>query len=157
MGDYIPAKLNFDESENLLAMIPTTDYSGHLIFFFENGKAAKVPLKAYETKTNRKKLANAYSSKSPLIKVIYINDDCNILLRSSSGHAILFNSAMILPKATRDTQGIQVMNLKKNSVLESAVTISAEQVSDYEKYTVKSIPASGKPAKELGDSNQLTL
>lgn len=157
MGDYIPAKLNFDGSENLLAMIPTTDYSGHLIFFFENGKAAKVPLKAYETKTNRKKLANAYSSKSPLIKVIYINDDCNILLRSSSGHAILFNSAMILPKATRDTQGIQVMNLKKNAVLESAVTISAEQVSDYEKYTVKSIPASGKPAKELGDSNQLTL
>ena len=157
MGDYIPAKLSFDEGENLKTLVPTSDYSGHMIFFFENGKAAKVPLKSYETKTNRKKLANAYSAKSPLIAALFIGEDCDIILRSSSGHALVFNTAMMLPKATRDSQGIQVMTLRKNAVLASAQIILPENSEQLEKYRSKNIPAAGKPAKELGDSNQLSF
>ena len=156
MGDYIPAKLSFDSEESLKAMIPTTDYEGYVMFFFENGKAAKVPLKAYETKTNRKKLANAYSSKSPLVRILYISEDCEILLRSSKGNALLFNTAMILPKSTRDSQGVQVITLRAKAVLESAEIVT-DNLSELEKYRSKNIPAAGKPAKELGDSNQLKL
>lgn len=160
MGDYIPAKLGFDEGENLRTLIPTTDYSGYIIFFFENGKAAKIPVKAYETKTNRKKLAKAYSDKSPLIAAVFVADDCDILLRSSSGHALLFNTAMLLPKTTRDSQGVQVMTLRKKALLASADVFESaneDEKDTFEKYRSKTIPAAGKPAKELGDTNQLTL
>ena len=157
MGDYIPAKLSFEENENLTAMFPTTDYSGYMMFFFENGKAAKVPMKAYETKTNRKKLAKAYSAKSPLIAAIFISDDCDILLRSSTGHALVFNTAMILPKTTRDSQGVQVMTMRKKGILASAAIITDEEREGLEKYRSKSVPAAGKPAKELGETNQLTF
>ena len=157
MGDYVPAKLGFDEGENLRTLIPTTDYSGYIVFFFENGKAAKVPLKSYETKTNRRKLANAYSDKSPLVAAVYVGDDCDILLRSSSGHTLMFNTAMLLPKATRDSQGVQIMNLRKKAVLASASAVGDDERDNFEKYRSKSVPAAGKPAKELGDTNQLTL
>ena len=157
MGDYIPAKLSFDEGENLKTLVPTTDYSGYIIFFFENGKAAKVPMQSYATKTNRKKLAKAYSDKSPLVSAVFVAEDVNILLRSTSGHALVFNTGMILPKSTRDSQGVQVMNLRKNALLASAEIISPEALPELEKYRSKSVPAAGKPAKELGDTNQLTL
>ncbi|MDE6797347.1 MAG: topoisomerase IV [Ruminococcus sp.] len=154
MGDYIPAKLSFSEDETLKTLIPTTDYSGYIIFFFENGKATKVPLNAYETKTNRKKLTKAYSDKSPLVEILFIPEDCDILVRSSGGHTILFNTSEILPKTTRDSQGVQIMTLKRNNVLASVERVTD---SEYEKYRVKSIPSSGKQAKELGDINQLKL
>ena len=157
MGDYIPAKLNFDEGENLRMLLPTTDYSGHVIFFFENGKAAKIPMKSYETKTNRKKLQKAYSDKSPLSAIIFTAEDVDILLRTSTGHALVFNTAMILPKNTRDSQGVQVITLRKNAVLTSAAIISEEEAPEFEKYRAKAVPAAGKPAKELGDSNQLSF
>ncbi len=157
MGDYIPAKLGFDDGENLKTLIPTTDYSGYVVFFYENGKAAKVPVKSYETKTNRKKLAKAYSDKSPLVAAVFVGDDCDILMRSSSGHTLLFNTALILPKSTRDSQGVQVMNLRKKAVLSSAAAVIPEETEQYEKYRTKSVPAAGKPAKELGDTNQLML
>ncbi|MDE6834501.1 MAG: topoisomerase IV, partial [Ruminococcus sp.] len=154
IGDYIPAKLSFSEDETLRTLIPTTDYSGYMMFFFENGKGAKIPLSAYETKTNRKKLTKAYSDKSLLVEAIFIQEDCDILVRSSSGHTILFNTSEIQPKTTRDSQGVQLMNLKKNSVLASAEKVTGDGL---EKYRVKSIPSSGKQAKELGDVNQLEL
>lgn len=157
MGDYIPAKLGFDENENVKTLVTTTDYSGYVIFFFENGKVAKVPMKAYETKTNRKKLANAYSEKSPLIDALYITEDCDIILKSTSGHALVFNSAMLLPKATKNSQGVQVMTLRKKALLASAEIIKPENSEELEKYRSKNIPAAGKPAKELGDSNQLSF
>ena len=157
MDDYIPAKLSFDDGEGLKMVVPTIDYSGYVIFFFENGKAAKVPLKSYETKTNRKKLANAYSSKSPLIAALFIPEDTDILLRTTSGHALVFNTGMILPKSTRDSQGVQVITLRKKATLSSASLISPEELPEFEKYRSKSVPAAGKPAKELGDSNQLTF
>ena len=157
MGDYIPAKLSFDENEGLKTLVPTTDYSGYIVFFFENGKAAKVPMKSYETKTNRKKLANAYSAKSPLVAALFVGEDADILLRTSSGHALVFNTGMILPKSTRDSQGVQVINLRKKAVLSAASIITQEELPELEKYRAKSVPAAGKPAKELGDSNQLTF
>ena len=144
MGDYIPAKLSFSEDETLKTLIPTTDYSGYIIFFFENGKATKVPLNAYETKTNRKKLTKAYSDKSPLVEILFIPEDCDILVRSSGGHTILFNTSEILPKTTRDSQGVQIMTLKRNNVLASVERVTD---SEYEKYRVKSIPSSVKQAK----------
>lgn len=155
LGDYIPAKLSFDEGENLKCLVPTSDYSGYMIFVFENGKVAKVPLKSYETKTNRKKLAKAFSDKSPLITAIFTAEDSDILLKTSSGHALVFNTGMILPKTTRDSQGVQVINLRKKAVLESAEIVPAEAMAELEKYRAKSVPSAGKPAKELGDSNQL--
>ena len=155
MGDYIPAKLSFDEGENVRCLVPTTDYSGHMVFFFENGKAAKVPMKSYETKTNRKKLAKAFSEKSPLVAAIFVQEEADILLRTSSGHALLFNTGMILPKSTRDSQGVQVINLRKNAILEYAGIVSGDMAEQVEKYRAKAVPAAGKPAKELGDSNQL--
>ena len=154
IGDYIPAKLSFSEEEALKELVPTIDYSGYVIFFFENGKATKVPLKVYETKTNRKKLTKAYSDKSPLVKIMFIGEDCDILVRSSGGYTILFNTAEILPKTTRDSQGVQVISLRKNNVL---ATVEKVTDNEYEKYRVKSIPSSGKQAKELGDTNQLSL
>lgn len=155
LGDYIPTKLGFGEDENLKTLVPTTDYSGYMIFFFENGKAAKVPLNSYETKTNRKKLANAYSSKSPLVAALFISEDCDVLLRSSSGHALVFNTAMMLPKATRDSQGVQAMTLRKNAVLSSAEVVVPEDEETLGKYRSKNIPAAGNSAKDLGDTNQL--
>ena len=155
MGDYIPAKLAFDENENLKTLVPTTDYSGYVIFFFENGKAAKVPLKSYETKTNRKKLANAYSSKCPLVAAIFTAEVKDVLLRTTSGHALVFNTGMILPKATRDSQGVQVVTLRKNALLASAEIVEGEQLTELSKYRAKSVPSAGKPAKELGETNQL--
>lgn len=157
MGDYIPAKLGFDEGESLKTLVPTTDYSGYMMFFFENGKAAKVPMNAYETKTNRRKLTKAYSDKSPLVSALFIAEDCDILLRTSNGQALLFNTAEILTKSTRDTQGVQIVNLKKNTVLSSAETVSAENAPELEKYRAKSLPASPKTAKNLGDTNQLSF
>lgn len=155
MGDYLPAKLSFDENETLKMLIPTTDYSGYIIFFFENGKASKIPLKSYETKTNRKKLMKAYSDKSPLVDAVFIQENCDILLKTSSGHALIFNTEMISAKTTRDSQGVQVINLKKNAILASAEKINNN--TGFEKYYTKNIPSSGKLAKELGDANQLSL
>lgn len=152
IGDYIPAKLSFEEDESLKILVPTVNYDGYMIFFFENGKATKVPLNTYETKTNRKKLTKAYSDKSPLVDAIYIPDDCEILLRSSNGHALVFNTSLLTAKTTRDSQGVQVMSLRKNAILASAEKVSDE---DYEKFSVKNIPSAGKQAKELGDANQL--
>lgn len=154
IGDYIPAKLSFDEDEKLKVLVPTINYDGYMIFFFENGKATKVPLNAYETKTNRKKLTKAYSDKSPLVDAVYISDDCDILVRSSSGHTMLFNTSELLPKTTRDSQGVQIMTLRKNAILASAEKVTGDGL---EKYRVKSIPSAGKQAKELGDVNQMKL
>ena len=157
LGFYIPVQLGFDEGENVKSMIVTNDYSGHLLMVFENGKVAKVPLNAYETKTNRKKLANAYSNKSPLVKMLFIKDNADILLRTSNGRAIVFNTAMILPKSTRDTIGVQAVTLKAKATVENACIVTEEMTEDVKKYVVKTIPAAGSLAKNLADSNQLSF
>ena len=158
LGDFVPVKLGFDEGERVKHMIATEDYSGHLLFCFENGKIAKVPLSAYATKTNRKKLANAYSDKSPLVQVLFLSEDSDILLRSSNSRAIVFHSAMLLPKTTRDSIGVQVMTLKaKGAKVEEASLLTEEQRGSLEKYIVKNIPAAGCMAKDLEIVGQMTL
>ncbi|MCD7730566.1 MAG: topoisomerase IV [Oscillospiraceae bacterium] len=157
MGVFIPVQLGFDEEENFKAMIVTQDYSGYIIMIFANGKAAKIPLSAYETKTNRKKLANAYSSKSELVKMFLVSDNTDILVRTTNGRAVVFNTGMILPKATRDTQGVQVVSLKTKAAVDNAFIVTEEMAVDLKKYFVKSIPAVGSLAKDIADSDQLTF
>ena len=157
LGDFIPVKLGFDEYENVISAVVTTDYSGYLVMIFENGKAAKVPLNAYETKTNRKKLTGAYSSKSKLVKMFVVSENTNILVRSTNGRAIVFNTGMILPKAARDTIGVQVMTLKAKALVDNAYIVTEEMSENTEKYIVKNIPATGSLAKDLIDPDQLKL
>ena len=157
LGIYIPAQLGFDDGENFRSMIVTNDYSGYLIMIFANGKVAKVPLNAYETKTNRKKLANAYSDKSPLVAMFCVADNEDILLTTSNGRAVVFNTGMILPKTTRDTIGVQVVTLKAKAEVVGAQTVSEEKKAEYSKYYVKTIPAAGSLAKDIADADQLSL
>ena len=156
-GDYVPAKLSFDERENVKSMVVTHDYSGYMIFVFENGKVAKVPLKAYETKTNRKKLANAYSSKAKLIAMFHVAENAQLMLRSTNGRAIVFDTALLMPKATRDTIGVQAMTLKAKSTVEKAFVIDDETLAQLKKYQIKTIPAAGCFAKDIPDPDQMTL
>lgn len=157
LGVYIPAQLGFDEGESFRSMIVTNDYSGYVIMIFENGKAAKVPLNAYETKTNRRKLANAYSDKSPLVAMFCIQESVDILVTTSNGRAVVFNTGMILPKSARDTIGVQVVSLKAKAVVNAARVITEENADQYAKYYVKTIPAAGSLAKDLADIDQLTF
>lgn len=157
LGVYIPAQLGFDDGESFRSMIVTNDYSGYLIMIFANGKVAKVPLNAYETKTNRKKLANAYSDKSPLVAMFCVADNEDILLTTSNGRAVVFNTGMILPKNTRDTIGVQVVTLKAKAEVVGAQTVSEEKKAEYSKYYVKTIPAAGSLAKDIADADQLSF
>lgn len=157
LGDYIPVTLKFEEGENVVAMVATVDYSGCLMFVYKNGKAAKVPLSSYETKTNRKMLNKAYSVKSELVEILDIKEGANIMLRSTNGRAIIFNTGMILPKAARDTQGVQAMTLKAKSEVESAHIISEEKAVELSKYRTKTLPAAGPFAKDLENPDQFSL
>lgn len=145
LGDYVPSKLDFDENENAVYMLPTKDYKGYVLFIFENGKIAKVPLESYATKTNRKKLANAYSDKDRLAAVLFTeNDGEDIVILSSSGRALVINTGELSPKTTRNTQGVQVMKLKKGHRVISAKLLSDEVVRDPERYRAKTIPSMGQ-------------
>lgn len=159
LGEYIPAKLGFDEGESLVAMVTTVDYSEQVLFFFANGKAAKVPLSAYETKTRRKKLANAYSDKSPLVSVLTIAENASVefALLSNVGRMLIFNAAMILPKTTKNTQGVSVMTLKKNALLERVYLLTEGLVPEPARYRTKTIPAVGAILHDFADPEQLTL
>lgn len=146
MGDYVPSKLEFDmengEHEKLLHMVHTADYSETIIAFFQNGKCAKVPLSSFVTKTKRKKLANSLNIDSPLIAMFKITEDTEFVLKSQAGKVMIFSSALVLPKATRDTQGVQVMRLTK-TVLESAVMYEEGIIRAADKYRTKTIPVAG--------------
>lgn len=146
LGDYIPAKLEFEPSEKIVQMIPTNDYSENLILFFENGKCAKIPLSSFETKTKRKKLANAYFDGSPLVAMYKVNGDADFILQSDAGKLLIFSTVLILPKAARATQGVQVMRLTR-AKLESARLYAEGAVKQPEQYVTKTIPAAGTAVK----------
>ena len=156
LGDYLPQKLGFEPGENLLSIQFCGDYKGFILFFFENGKAAKVPLSAYETKTNRKKLTGAYSDKSSLVAVMTLEEDAQIALYSSDGRAAIFSTAQLLPKTTRNTQGVAVMTLKKKAVLQNAVLLENSGIVNPGRYRTKTIPSAGALLKEedSGDKQQ---
>ena len=158
LGDYIPAVLGFDSGEGVKALIETADYSGYLIFIYDNGKAAKVPLNAYETKTNRKKLTNAYSDKAVLTAVIFVKENAEIMLRTSNGRAMIFDTALLMPKATRNTVGVQVMTMKaKSAFVEKAYLVDPDETADLKKFRSKTIPVAGCLAKNLEDPDQMTF
>ena len=148
LGDYLPQKLGFEAEENLVALVFCGDYKGFILFFFENGKAAKVPLSAYETKTNRKKLTGAYSDKSPLIKAVALDADEQMVVYSTDGRAAIFSTAQLLPKTTRNTQGVAVMTLKKKATLRDAVLLTQSGIVNESRYRTKTIPSAGAVLKE---------
>ena len=143
LGDYLPQKLGMDPGENILQVIFPGDGKGFVLFFFENGKVAKVPLSAYETKTNRKKLTGAFSDKSPVVKILSLPTDAQIAMYSSDGRAMIFSTAELLPKTTRSTIGVAVMSLKKKAVLQNALLLDESGIENQARYRMKSIPAAG--------------
>lgn len=158
LGDYVPAKLGMDEGENAVYMVATKDYKGMLMFAFENGKLAKVPLEAYQTKTNRKKLTGAYSDKSPLAGMVFFTEDKEFLLKASSGRMLLIHSGAINLKTTRSTQGVAVMKLKKGHRLFEISEYVEGTFAKPQRYRTKTLPTLGAmPANEDSTDEQLTL
>ena len=148
LGDYLPQKLGMDAGENVLQVIFPGDGKGFVLFFFENGKVAKVPLSAYETKTNRKKLTGAFSDKSPVVKILSLGADAQIAMYSSDGRAMIFSTADLLPKTTRNTIGVAVMSLKKKAVLQNALPLEQSGIENQARYRMKTIPAAGALLRE---------
>lgn len=158
LGDYLPAKLQMDENEQVSYICVLGEYKGSMLFVFENGKVAKVDVSAYETKTNRKKLINAYSDKSPLVAAIYLKEDKDIVLESQGGRKLLFNSAVLLSKTTKNTQGIQVMTLKKKN--DKIVSVHFYKEGEFEKewrYRPKNFPAAGAVPSAADIGEQITF
>lgn len=157
MGEYLPAKLNFDEGENMLKAIVFTEYTGHILFCFDNGKGAKIPLSAYETKQNRKKLINAYSDKAGIVDILYLPDNRDIAFVSSVNRALVVNTAQIPEKSTKSSIGVQVQVLKKNQTVKSVSPADSLNLENPAKYRTKNIPARGSFLKDEDIAQQLTL
>ena len=157
MGDYIPSKLGFDEGESAIFMAVVEKYTGFMVFFFENGKAAKVPLSSYETKTRRKKLIGAYSDKSPLVACYNIEEDKEFLLSSSGGRYLLVHTGAIPSKSARDTQGVAVMTLKKNAVLSGARPFAEGMIENAHRFRTRNLPAAGAIPKDGDLFEQISL
>ena len=147
LGDYLPQKLGMEPGELVKQVVLCGDYKGFVLFFFENGKVAKVPMSAYETKTNRKKLTGAYSDKSPVVSIIGMNADDQMAVYSSDGRAAIFSTAQLLPKTTRNTQGVAVMTLKKKATLERAAVLERSGIVNASRYRSKTIPSAGAIVK----------
>ena len=143
LGDYLPQKLGFDQGENVVQVLLPGDYKGFVLFFFENGKAAKVPLSAYETKTNRKKLTGAYSDKSPLKTAMVMSTDEQVAVYSTDGRAVIFSTAQLLPKTTRNTQGVGVMSIKKKAAVSHAERVSDCGIVNQSRYRTRTLPSAG--------------
>ncbi|MBQ4155597.1 MAG: topoisomerase IV, partial [Clostridia bacterium] len=155
LGDFVPAKLDFDAGENPVYMAVTDNYAGFMIFVFENGKMAKVEMNQYMTKTNRKKLINAYSDKSPLIKAIYVKEESDILIENINGRKLVVNTASINAKTSKSTQGVAVMKIRKGHKVLSAKLYEEGDLDNVSRYRARTLPASGKLPEE--DAQQLTL
>jgi len=148
LGDYLPQKLGMDPGETVFRVIFAGDYKGFVLFFFENGKVAKVPLSAYETKTNRKRLTGAYCDKSPLVEAIAMEADDQLAVYTTDGRAAVFSSAQLLPKTTRNTQGVAVVTLKKKAAVQSARLLEGSGITAVSRYRSKTIPTAGAILKQ---------
>lgn len=157
LGDFVANKLQMDSGENTIYMLPTLDYKGYVMFFFENGKVAKVDLSSYQTKTNRKKLIKAYSNKSPIAAIRKIEEDCDLVLESTAGKLLLFNTGAIAPKTTKDTQGVAVMTLKKGHVVKLVRDYHKGEFAKPYRYKTKNLPASGATLSSEDAGEQLSL
>ncbi len=158
LGDYVAAKLGMDEGENAVYLVATKDYKGLLLFAFENGKAAKVPLEAYATKTNRKKLTGAYSDKAPMTAMLWLDEDREVLFSASSGRMLLIHTGVLTLKATRTTQGVAVMKLKKGQQLIGVKAYAEGTFVKPQRYRTRSLPGLGAlPTGEDKGEEQLSL
>lgn len=157
LGEFVASALQMDKDEAAVYMAVTTDYKGYMLFFFENGKVAKVDMSAYETKTNRKKLIKAYCDKFPIVAIRHIKEDCEIVMKSSSGRILLLNTGAVSPKTTKDTQGVGVMTQRKNHRLESVTDFSEDMFQKPARYRTRTLPAAGSTlsAEDMGE--QLSL
>ena len=148
LGDYLPTKLGMDEEEKVIDLVLPGDYSGHVLFFFENGKCARVSLSAYATTSNRRKLTGAYSDKSPLAALVPLTEDRELALISTEPRALLLHTALLAPKTTRATQGVAVMNMKPRYHLDRVCTPEESGITNLARYRVRSIPAAGALLRE---------
>ncbi|MBQ6824205.1 MAG: topoisomerase IV [Clostridia bacterium] len=159
LGDYLPAKLEMEQDETVVAMAVTTDYSGDILFCFENGKAAKVPLSAYKTVTNRRRLINAYSDKSPLAATLQLAEDTDVLFISGNQKGLVVHTALIPAKTTKSTQGVTVMTQKGKHTLEQVTTVAEARLTNLSYYRTKNLPAVGHLLRQqdLPNDEQVTL
>lgn len=148
LGDYLPTKLEMEQGESVVQVALPGSYQGFVLFCFENGKLAKVPLSAYETKTNRRKLTGAYSDKSPVKSVLSFEEDTQIALYSSDGRALVVSTALMSPKTTRNTIGVSVLTLRKKAVLDRVLTLDDSGIVNAARYRSKNIPAAGAVLKD---------
>ena len=156
LGDYLPSRLGMDPEEAVVSMVLPGDYSGALLFFFENGKAARVELTAYATTSNRRRLTGAYSDKSPLAALLHLKEDRELALFSSENRVLIFNTALLSPKSTRSTQGVQVMTLKAKHRLTEAAAVEDAPLTNLPRYRCRAIPAAGALLREE-DGEQMRL
>ena len=158
LGDYLPTKLGMDEGESVRFLVLPGDYSGHIFFFFENGKAARVELSAYQTTSNRRRLTGAYSDKSPVAAFLTLREDREVALYSTEPRVLIFNTALLSPKTTRSTQGVNVMTMKPKYHLERVCFPEETGITNLSRYRGRTIPASGAILREEdGDEKQLAL
>ena len=159
LGDYVPAKLSMEQDEAVVGMAATADYSGYMVFFFDNGRAAKIPLSAYQTQTNRRRLVNAYCDKFQLVKAVFIQDDCELLLTASNNKALILNTALIPVKTTKSTQGVIAFTQKGKNTFTDVCPISQTGLRNTDYYRTKAIPAVGHFLRDsdFEDSGQQNL
>ena len=157
LGDFVASKLSMEEGETAISMVALKEYKGYMLFFFQNGKVAKVDISAYETKTNRKKLIKAYSDKSPLVAPVYVPQDKELVIKSSAGRYLLFNSGAISAKTTKDSQGVAVMTLKKGHRVESVSDVKEGQFVKPGRYRTKTLPSAGAILSADDQGEQLTF
>ena len=156
LGDYLPSKLGMEDGESVVDMVLPGDYSGAMLFFFENGKAARVELSAYATTSNRRRLTGAYSDKSPLAALIHLKEERELVLFSTEPRALIFHTALLAPKSTRTTQGVQVMTLKPKYHLSEVKAPEETSITNLPRYRCRAIPAAGALIREE-DGDQMRL
>ena len=155
LGDYLPTKLKMDAGENVIFMVlPGPDYAGSLLFFYENGKVARIEMKAYQTASNRRKLTGAYSDKSPLACIRRLDEDCELAVYSNEPRCLIFHTALLAPKTTRSAQGVAVMTLKPKYHLETVLLSEETSITNRTRYRVRAIPAAGALVKEEDSEDQ---
>ena len=157
MGIFIPGRLGMDEGENVLSMVITGDYSGFMLFFFASGKCAKIPLSSYATKQNRRKLLKAYCDKEPLATLLFLPEETELAIRTSASRMLLVGTAQIAAKATRDSQGVAVVTLKKNQTIASVVSADTLELANPHRYRVRSLPATGALIRAEDEGEQMSL
>ena len=159
LGDYLPTKLKMDAGENVIFMVlPGADYAGSLLFFYENGKVARIEMKAYQTASNRRKLTGAYSDKSPLACIRRLDEDCELAVYSNEPRCLIFHTALLAPKTTRSAQGVAVMTLKPKYHLETVLLSEETSITNRTRYRVRAIPAAGALVREeYSEDQQISL